>query len=371
MASFDTLPADQRAVLELVLRLGRSYDEIAQLLSLDRDVVRERAVAALDALGPQTRVSPERRALITDYLLGALPDGAADEVRRRLGQSASERAWARVVASELHEISDGPMPEIPAAAPPPSAPSAVLSAVPEAAAPTEPVAAPASAPDDAPVRAAFATEANGSGEHEEAPAPEPSMSRRSAAPPGEVPPPPPPRRSSRRGGAILLAGGALVVAAVIAVVVVTGGGGGAPPQASATTPAATTAPSSTATTSTTGAQVVSQINLKPPGGGSSPVGIAEVLRERGKIGIAIIAQGLAPNTKSPANAYAVWLSNSPTDSRILGFVNPAVGSSGRLQTAGGLPSNASHYHQLLITLETQSNPRTPGTIVLKGPLSGV
>jgi len=116
--------------------------------------------------------------------------------------------------------------------------------------------------------------------------------------------------------------------------------------------------------------VIAQINLNPPSGGAAK-GIAEVLREQGKTGIAIVAQGLTPNTKHPPNAYAVWLYNSPSDSHILGFVNPGVGSNGRLQTAGGLPTNASHFQKLLVTLETRSNPKSPGTVVLEGPLSGV
>jgi hypothetical protein len=52
-------------------------------------------------------------------------------------------------------------------------------------------------------------------------------------------------------------------------------------------------------------------------------------------------------------------------------VNPGVGSSGRLQTAGGLPPNASHFQKLLVTLESQSNPKSPGTIVLQGALTGL
>ena len=87
MASLDSLPADQRAVLQLVLQRGRSYDEIAQLLSIDRAAVRERALSALDALGPQTGVPPERRALITDYLLGQLPPRVAEDTRDRLARS--------------------------------------------------------------------------------------------------------------------------------------------------------------------------------------------------------------------------------------------------------------------------------------------
>jgi hypothetical protein len=326
MASIDTLAPDQRAVLELVLRRGRSYDEIAQLLSIDRAGVRERALAALDALGPRTRVPAERRALITDYLLGALPASVAAEVREHLGESAGERAWARAVGSELGALSEGPLPEVPGetrsrrAATPAGAESGKA----------EPVAAPA---------------AGG---------------------------PEPVRRSSRIGGAILLAAGAIAVLAVILVLVLSGGGSSHKPAINASRASSTAAPAArTGATGTTGStRVLAQINLKPPNGGKQ-LGIAEVLQAQGRVGVAIVAQGLAANAKRPPNAYAVWLYNSPTDSHILGFVNPAVGSNGQLKTAGGLPSNASHYKNLLVTLETQSNPRTPGQVVLEGPLTGV
>jgi hypothetical protein len=174
----------------------------------------------------------------------------------------------------------------------------------------------------------------------------------------------------------------LVGAAVVVVLILllTGGGSGKQPlsasgatgnSASATT-SSTGATSATGTTSTTasGTQVLAQINLNPPSGGSAK-GVAEVLRESGKTGIAIVAQGLQANTTHPPDAYAVWLYNSPTDSHILGFVNPGVGKTGRLQTAGGLPTTASRYQKLLVTLESRSNPKTPGTVVLEGTLTGV
>jgi Sigma-70, region 4 len=327
MASIETLPADQRAVLELVLRRGRSYDEIAQLLSIDRAVVRQRATAALDALGPPTRVPAERRALITDYLLGALPAGVAEEVREHLRQSASERAWARAVSSELQELSEAPLPEVPA-----DPGGRTPSREPE------------------PAAAVPAAAAAGEGPVEHAP------------------------RSSRRGGAALLGGLAAIVIAVVLVLVLSGGGKKQPAQHPGRTVAATGTTASSGTTGATGAtgaRVVAQINLKPPSGGSSPVGIAEVLQIQRQFGVAIAAQGLAANQKSPPNAYAVWLYNSPSDSKILGFVNPAVGKNGQLKTAGGLPTNASHYQKLLVTLETKSNPKTPGTIILEGNLTGL
>ena len=56
---------------------------------------------------------PERRALITDYLLGQLPPRVSEETRARLAESPSERAWARVVASELAPMASSPLPTIP------------------------------------------------------------------------------------------------------------------------------------------------------------------------------------------------------------------------------------------------------------------
>ena len=117
--------------------------------------------------------------------------------------------------------------------------------------------------------------------------------------------------------------------------------------------------------------MVAQINLTPAAAGSKAAGIAEVLREGTTNGIAIVAQNVPPNTTHPPNAYAVWLYNSPTDAKILGFVNPGVPKSGKLSTAGGLPANASHYQQLIVTIERSANPKAPGTVILRGALTGV
>ena len=352
MAPLDSLPADQRAVLSLVLERGKSYDEIARMLSIDRTSVRERALAAFDALGPQTQISDLRRALITDYLLGQLPPAVAEETRDRLADNPSERAWARVLASELTPLSSGPLPEIPTAgspAPVPSSPAA-QNGEPEA-----PVALPAPPP----------------------PAPATADTAAAATALGSPPPGPSEPRSSRLGGIILLAGGAIVVIAVVLVIVLNSGGSLERPQLlggrigvdydehdAAASGSATTSASTTPS-------VVAQINLKPPTGGGKALGIAEVLQEGSKKGIAIVAQHMTPNSHKPPNAYAVWIYNSASDAKLLGFVNPGVGKNGRLSTAGGLPSNAAHFHKLIITLETKANPKAPGTIVLSGALTGV
>jgi Sigma-70, region 4 len=331
MSSLDSLPQDQRAVLQLVLSRRRSYDQIAQLLKINPSSVRERAHAALTTLGPETDVSEENRGRIADYLLGQLSEPSeVDEVRSLLAHSPGERAWARVVASELAPLAGGGLPEIPT----------------EAGAPQPAASAPAAADAGQP--------AGSDGE---------PADRR--------------RRSSRLGGIIVLAIAVIVIAGVL-VFVLTKGNSSSPKHqaaASASTTASTPAASATSTTSsgssTTPAKVVAQINLTPPHAGSKAVGIAEVLDEGASQGVAIVAQNVPPNTKKPPNAYAVWLYNSPTDAKILGFVNPGVGSNGRLSTAGALPSDAKHYKDLIVTVETNAKPKTPGTIILQGTLTGL
>jgi hypothetical protein len=353
MASIDTLPPDQRAVLQLVLQQGRRYDEIARLLSIDRAAVRRRALDALDALGPQTRVPPERRALITDYLLGQLPAQVSEATRDRLARSAGERAWARVLASELAPLSRAPLPEIDSGEPAPAAQAGATGAQdatltsevpPEPAGATTPEAGPA------PAQAG-----------EAAPLPEPPRRppsdseapvRRSAAPPAP----------SWVGGATLLALGALVVAIVVVIIIATSGSGTkqSPKPASVQTGTSTT-------TSTAATQVIAKDTLTSPTGSKGTLGVAEVYRVGTATGLVIAGQGVPAN--SSRDAYAVWLYNSPSDSHLLGFINPGVTANGKLQTQGALPTNASHYKQLLVTLETQAKPSGPGRIVLKGALT--
>jgi hypothetical protein len=360
MPTLDSLPGDQRAVLQLVLGRGRSYDEIARLLSIDPGAVRERAVAALDALGPQTKVPADRRALITDYLLGQLPEDQVGDVRDRLAESPSERAWARVLSSELADVASGPLPEIPA-----ETAAARASHEPAPGPPMRTEAPPAESGDQSGVDPATAASAS----------PGPWRRRRSQeqpAPDGPMKPP----RSSRFGGSVVIITAVVVVAVVLFVVLQSGGS--SPPKPIASTPVTTpitpttsTAATSTTSTTSSAAKVVSQINLTSPTAGSKAAGIAEVLNEGSTDGIAVVAQNIPPNTTRPANAYAVWLYNSPTDAKILGFVNPGIGSTGRLSTAGGLPTNAKHFKQLIVTLETSASPKAPGQIILQGTLSGL
>jgi len=392
MASLDSLPPDQRAVLQLVLQRGRSYDEIAKMLSIDRAAVRERALGAFDALGPSTRVPPERRALITDYLLGQLPGGAASDTYRALADSANDRAWARVVASELGTLAAGPLPEIPtdggATAPPsaetpPGEPAAAEPAAAEPAAAEPAAAEPAAAepgaaesegpgtsetPSAEPVATAPAGPAEAGGV--DAAAASTSGRRRFGRGGGDGSSGGQP--VSRRDGAILLGGGAvLIVAIVIAIILITGGSSKkTSTSTSASVPTTTAAQSTTTSTSassTSSIKPLAQVNLTSPQAGSKTKGIAIVVRQGTTTAIELAAQAVPANTSH--DAYAVWLYNSPTDATLLGFVNPGVKSDGVLRTLGRLPTNASHFKQLLVTRETQAKPHAPGAIVLQGSLS--
>jgi hypothetical protein len=115
MSRIDTLPADQRAVLQLVLRQGRRYGELSGLLEIDEAAVRERAHAALAALAPPDapELPEERRAEIADHLLGQQTDDERAATQRFLDESPAGRAWARAVAGELRDVAADRLPEIP------------------------------------------------------------------------------------------------------------------------------------------------------------------------------------------------------------------------------------------------------------------
>lgn len=130
MASYDQLPAQQRAIVDLVLKRGRSYDQLADTLALPVDRVRELAQETLTSLAPVSAaaVDEDWRAQIADYLLGQQSPPEAAATRGHLRRSEAGRAWSRSVLDSLdHLYANGDMPTIPSgdagpAPPPPSAP---------------------------------------------------------------------------------------------------------------------------------------------------------------------------------------------------------------------------------------------------------
>ncbi|MFL5845271.1 MAG: hypothetical protein ACJ762_11295, partial [Solirubrobacteraceae bacterium] len=352
---------------------------------------RERALAAFDALGPNTRIPSGQRALITDYMLGQLPAKVADQTYERLSSAPADRAWARVIASEISSLAAEGLPEIPAGTARRSAEAAGDTVAREAdaalAAAGAAAGAGAEADDDQPtkVRSTQRTRASGRGasrsrapvsvadddaeedggeDDERRIAPDYGMDAPRAELGGE---------SSRRGGAVLLALAALIVVVIVVVLVATGGSKDKKPSTSAGTTPTTSTTSTTPTTPTTGttttqAHLVAQVNLTSPtpGASSRTAGVAQVIKQGATTGIVIVAQGIPANTSH--DAYAVWLYNSPSDNAFLGFVSQRVKKDGKLQTAGQLPANAAHFKQLLVTVETQAKPKAPAKIVLQGSL---
>jgi hypothetical protein len=314
MTGVDTIDASQRAVLQLVLKQGKGYDEIADLLGIEVSAVRGRAHAALDALGPSTAgLTAGRRADIADYLLGQQSPEDRDATREHIAGSAPAKAWARSVAGELRPLAENSLPKIPADA--------------TRRGPRKPARDTADVTGETdggePLRAASA------------------------------------RRSSRTGGILLLAGVAVIIAVVV-ILLVSGGDDSGTTKTAAKDTRPATQPSQTGPQPTP----VAQINLKAADG-SDAVGIAQVLAQGNQRLLAVLGQRLSPSTNS--SAYAVWLYTSPAKAKLLGFVDPPVGKSGKFQNVINMPANATQYRELVVTRE-KGNAKQPGQIVLRGQL---
>ena len=114
MSALDSLPADQRAVLSLILRQGKRYDELSGLLGIEQAAVRARARDALTALADGRAQGGEHGDELTDYLLGQQSPERAAGTRDLLARSAPARDWVRAVARELEPLAVDGLPEIPA-----------------------------------------------------------------------------------------------------------------------------------------------------------------------------------------------------------------------------------------------------------------
>jgi hypothetical protein len=353
MSRIDTLPVDQGAVLALLLRQHRPYQEIAGLLDIDEAEVRRRAHGALDALGPEETpgLDDAQKAEIADYLLGQQDDGKRAATHAFLALSAGGRAWARVVAGELRGVAGDDLPEIPAEgrddAPGPADPPVVVPAgTPGIEAKTpEPAAAPPAAEAAAvPLGAGAGAEtANGTAAADDAFG-APDRSHAPVAP-----------RVSRRGGALLLGGLAVVAVAVLLFLVLRSGDD---------EPASTPAASTTATQPQ--AQVEAQVNLVPPENRKSlkALGVVLVQRAQGQEQIVAAVQGL-PKPKS--GGYGIWLYSGPGKAQWLGFF-ASRDDKGRLLARGQLRTPIAGYREVLVTREAKGNPPRPGAIFLRGPI---
>lgn len=316
MARFDDLPADQKAVLQLVLRQGRTYAEIAGLLKISEAAVQNRALTALDAIGAGgdafSGLDDDRQDEVGDYLLGQQSASERAATREFLETDQPARDWARQVASDLRAagVAGDALPEIPA--------------------------------EPAEVDEAF----------------DALHARREARVQQQ--------RSSRLGGVLIIVAVLLVV--VGGVLVLTGVIGGNDDNGSGSADVAnTTTDASSTTNANTQATVEKQFNLTSPDGGSKPLGVANLVSQSGKRALAVVGQDL------PASGhYVLWLRNG-SQVKFLGFF-PVVTSKGtnkgRLQGLVEAPSDFGSYKEMLVSRESSSTPKAPTAIILKGSLTG-
>src|SRR5215212_1315582 len=106
MATFDQLPAEQRAIIELVVTRGRTYDALAEVLQVPASRVRELAIDALVELSPVTggRVDPQWRPQVADYVLGQQSGAEPTATQSHLRRSEAARTWALSLLDSLETL---------------------------------------------------------------------------------------------------------------------------------------------------------------------------------------------------------------------------------------------------------------------------
>jgi hypothetical protein len=314
MASTDSLNDRQRAILQLLLRKGKSYEDLAGLLKIEPANVRSRAREAVAAVGPDSSaIGTERRDEICDYLLGQQTALQRAATREYLQGSSAGRSWARAAATALAPLDGETLPDIPVE--------------------REEVA-------DAPEEVADAPDRGASEE--------------------EV------KRSSKLGTRLLLAGVGVILG--IAVILAIGLGSGDEPGSTATT---TTTGANVQTTPTGDEfQVVAQGTLAPPKNVESRAkGQVAIVRfpDNNQFRLAVQATGLRP-ISARGSAYGVWLYTSDDKKQFLGFPDATVGRDGKLQTVSDLSPETPAYAAVLLTREKADKPTRPGAVVLIAPM---
>jgi hypothetical protein len=287
MATYDQLSAQQRAIVDLILKRGQSYDQLADTLGMPVGRVRELAHETLTSLAPVSaeRVDAGWRAQVADYLLNQQAPTEAASTRGHLRRSEAARAWSHSVLDSLsHLYSNGDMPTIPSGDGGPEP------------APREPRKAPS--------------------RRERTPASDDVIKRR------------------RLIGAGALAALALLALLIWPVGLLTGGddGDGDPAQPSERQ-------------ARQDIEILGQVQLKAVEG-QNGAGIAIVTRTDGKIEINIQA---ALNPTGQNEAYEVWLYNSDDDAKSLGA--QVTDNQGRFAGRNDLPANWRDYRSINVSRE--------------------
>jgi len=110
MEPLDRLEPNERAVLDLILTQGFSYEDLTGILGVDLETVRERARRACERLAPEGVPEPpeERRAELVDYLLGRREPGMPEAPHAALRGDDVGTVWAQAVSERLLPLSQSP-----------------------------------------------------------------------------------------------------------------------------------------------------------------------------------------------------------------------------------------------------------------------
>jgi Anti-sigma-K factor rskA/Sigma-70, region 4 len=313
VATFDQLSAEQRAIVELVLQRGKSYEQLADLLGMPEARVRELARDALVDLAPVSarRVEEDWRGQLADYVLGQQGGPEATATRGHLRHSEAARTWARSLLDSLEQLyPNGDMPAIPE---------------------SERGARQRGLRKSAAARPAPATPEGAAPPRRETGAAVDSTVMR--------------RRILAAGGAVVLV---LVVVLLWPIGLLTGGDdNGSEPAASG---------------GSSGSQSEASGGNSAPQG-KAPAGIAVILGQGGQRAVRVDATNLVPSTKR--FAYQVWLYNSPQDAESIGI--QVTDRQGTYQGAGALPKDYAKYRYIDVSREPiDRNEAHSGDSVLRG-----
>lgn len=331
MATFDQLSAEQRAIIELVLKQNQQYEHLATMLGLPVSRVRELAREALVRLSPVSAaaVDDDWRGQLADYLLNQQTGPEATATKGHLRRSEAARGWARSVLDSLDQLYD----------------SANLPTIPEG----EPAAAPRR--QRKPRREREAKEPKEAKKPEEAGGKEERSGRRRS--PAALDAVKRRRLTAAAAGVAALALIALFAVKVFPVPQLTGDDNKS--KASRTKNASNNQP-----------QILGQLVLRPVGGSQSnkSAGVAVIAQRGGQRQLIVQAQ-LTP-TKN-RQAYEVWLYNSQKDARSMGA--QVTDQRGAFQGAGQLPADFQKYKFIDVSLEqVDQNRGHSGNSVLRGQL---
>jgi hypothetical protein len=326
MATFDQLAADQRAIIEIVLRQGTSYEQIGEMLDLPPARVRELARDALAELAPHTAefVDPQWRGQISDYVLRQQTGPESQATRGHLKRSEPARIWAYSLLDALDDFyGDGGRPEIP---------------VGEAGA-------------------------------------RPRARERATATNGDTATTSP-LAGSRRGGATLSPaaqsalmrrrilgglGAAIVLALLIFGALEIFGGDDNKDKAAKTT---STASTNSAANQNQQGQVVAQAVLAPIGKSFKGTGAALVYQS-GNQALAVVRAKLPPS--SGKNKYVLWLYDS--DKQLSPLAADVTDKQGNFQGAAALPNGWQNYRFFDLTYQKTGGKVGHGTSVMRGPIT--